>query len=108
MLAAILAVVTIPAHLVGLRGPWPDPDPAEHAPERRRPGAGRRSRAADAFLLLTAAVALGAFTAFAVVVNQVPLLLERGLSTSLRRGRSDSAASARYSAASATAGSPHD
>ncbi len=34
------------------------------------------------FLLLVAAVALGTFAAFAVVVNQVPLLIERGLSTS--------------------------
>ena len=33
------------------------------------------------FLLLTTAIALDTFTAFAVVVNQVPLLLERGLST---------------------------
>ncbi len=81
-LAAILAAVTIPAHLVGLRGPWPDPDPAEHHPNvaDQAPQAIARSRP---FLLLTAAVALGAFTAFAVVVNQVPLLLERGLSTSL-------------------------
>ena len=35
------------------------------------------------FLLLVAAIALGTFTAFAVVVNQVPLLIERGMSTSV-------------------------
>ncbi|HWM02219.1 MAG TPA: MFS transporter [Actinophytocola sp.] len=79
VLAGVLAAVTIPAHYFGLRGPWPKPDlaeqptHAEHAPEtiaRSRP-----------FLLLTTAIALGTFTAFAVVVNQVPLLLERGLST---------------------------
>lgn len=81
-LAAILAVVTIPTHLVGLRGPWPDPDPTERHPNvaDQAPEPIARSRP---FLLLTVAVALGAFTAFAVVVNQVPLLLERGLSTSL-------------------------
>lgn len=33
------------------------------------------------FVLLVVAVALGTFTVFAVVVNQVPLLIERGLST---------------------------
>jgi cyanate permease len=43
------------------------------------PDAVARSRA---FLFLVAAVTLGTFTAFAVVVNQVPLLIERGMSTS--------------------------
>jgi MFS family permease len=75
VLAVVLAVVTIPAHLVGLRGPWPDAEPP-----RLGEGAGPvvRSRA---FLFLVAAIGLGSFTAFAVVVNQVPLLIERGLST---------------------------
>jgi MFS family permease len=77
VLAGVLAVVTVPAHLLGLRGPWPAPDPAD------RPGSGdhaagiARSRP---FLLLVAAIALGTFAAFAVVVNQVPLLVDRGLS----------------------------
>jgi len=81
--AVVLAVVTIPAHLLGLHGRWPDPDPAKDRPgaaNDQAPDAIARSRP---FLLLTAAVGLGAFTAFAVVVNQVPLLLERGASTSL-------------------------
>ena len=78
-LAAVLAVITIPAHLFGLRGRWPDPEPADR-PVDRAPDAIVRSRP---FLLLVAAIALGAFAAFAVVVNQVPLLIERGLSTSL-------------------------
>jgi MFS family permease len=79
VLAVVLASVTVPAHLIGLRGPWPDPHadrPADvdHAPEvivRSRP-----------FLLLLASIALAAFAAYAVIVNQVPLLIERGLSTS--------------------------
>jgi MFS family permease len=80
-LAVILAAVTIPAHLFGLRGPWPEPDPAEHPDHAAHaPGAIARSRP---FVVLVAAVAVGTFTAFAVVVNQVPLLLERGLSTGL-------------------------
>ena len=81
VLAVVLGVVTIPAHLLGLRGRWPDPQPGDRpAHVDHAPDAIVRSRA---FLLLVAAVALGAFTAFAVVVNQVPLLIERGLSTSV-------------------------
>lgn len=83
VLAAVLAVVTIPAHLLGLRGHWPDPDPADDRADTvddRPPDAIARSRP---FLLLTAAVGLGAFAAYAVIINQVPLLLERGMSTSL-------------------------
>jgi MFS family permease len=80
VLAAVLAVITVPSHLFGLRGWWPDPEPGDRpAPVTHAPDAVVRSRA---FLLLVAAVALGAFTAFAVVVNQVPLLIERGMSTS--------------------------
>jgi predicted MFS family arabinose efflux permease len=79
-LVVILAAVTIPAHLFGLRGPWPDPEPSHHAmPHDHGPDAIARSRP---FVLLVLAVGLGAFTSFAVVVNQVPLLIERGLSTS--------------------------
>ena len=60
-LAAVLGLITIPAHLWGLRGRWPDPDPAETVgPVEHAPDAIARSRA---FLLLVAAVALGAFTA---------------------------------------------
>ena len=82
VLAAVLAAVTIPAHLFGLRGHWPEPDhdePAADAHVDRDPGRIARS---GPFLLLVAAVTLGTFSAFAVVVNQVPLLIERGLSTS--------------------------
>lgn len=84
VLAGVLAVVTIPAHWWGLRGPWSEPvgpDLVDGPVDADRdPGAIVCSRP---FLLLTMAVALGTFTAFAVVVNQVPLLLERGLSTQL-------------------------
>jgi Na+/melibiose symporter-like transporter len=82
-LAAVLAVVTIPAHLLGLRGPWPDPEPADDPPSAVTDLTPAAITHSQPFLLLTAAVGLAAFTAYAVVVNQVPLLLERGLSTSL-------------------------
>jgi MFS family permease len=79
VLAGVLAVVTVPAHLFGLRGPWPAPDPADRPGKAgHTPTAIVRSRP---FLLLVPAIALGTFAAFAVVVNQVPLLIERGLST---------------------------
>ncbi|MEQ3554140.1 MFS transporter [Pseudonocardia nematodicida] len=73
VLAGVLAVVTVPAHLFGLRGPWPEAPPP---PPRSDPGAIARS---PAFVLTVAAVFLGTFCAFAVAVNQVPLLIERGL-----------------------------
>ena len=76
-LAVVLAVITVPAHLFGLRGRWPDPPPAEEVHDD--PGATARSRP---FVLLVAAVGVGSFVTFAVLVNQVPLLIERGLSTS--------------------------
>jgi MFS family permease len=79
VLAGVLAVVTVPAHLFGLRGPWPAPDPADRPGKAgHTPTAIVRSRP---FLTLVPAIALGTFAAFAVVVNQVPLLIERGLST---------------------------
>ena len=85
VLAVVLAVVTIPAHLFGLRGPWPGPDSAAEdeatRPVHPKQSPGRIARSRP-FLMLVAAVALATFTAFAVVVNQVPLLIERGLSTS--------------------------
>ena len=77
VLAAVLAVVTIPLHAWGLRLPWPAvvADPARHGPD-----AVAHSRP---FLVLVVSMALAAFAVYAVVVNLVPLLTERGLSTSV-------------------------
>nr|WP_214402381.1 MFS transporter [Pseudonocardia lacus] len=80
VLAGVLGVLTIPAHLFGLRGPWPDADPGE-TPAHLDADPARVTRSRP-FVLLVAAVALGTFSAFAVVVNQVPLLIERGMTTS--------------------------
>ncbi|MFD4611815.1 MFS transporter [Streptomyces sp. NPDC058440] len=78
VLAAVLAVVTIPAHALALRAPWP-PAPAAPAQQQDGEAAGvvpiMRSRS---FRVLAAALGLAIFVAFAVVVAQVPLLLERG------------------------------
>ncbi|GGU99533.1 MFS transporter [Streptomyces litmocidini] len=77
VLAAILATVTVPAHAIALRAPWPPaaPSPADTV---AGPGAVARSRP---FLLLAVAFTLSAFAMYAVVVTLVPLLLERGYTT---------------------------
>ena len=80
VLAAILAVVTIPLHALALRRPWP---PAPEGPHNRsdRPvpeaavSAIARSRP---FVLLAAALTLSAFSMYAVLTNLVPLLIARG------------------------------
>lgn len=75
VLAGFLAVTTIPLHLLGLRLPWPLIEhEAAHAPS-----AVARSRP---FLVLVVAMSLGAFSVYAVVINLVPLLTERGMTTS--------------------------
>ncbi len=77
VLAALLAALTIPAHALALRAPWP---PAPPAPETvaATPGAIIRSRP---FLLLGVALTLSAFAMYAVVVTVVPLIVERGYTT---------------------------
>jgi MFS family permease len=77
VLAAILAVVTIPGHWFGLRLPWP-PRPALEPRHEADPGRIARSRA---FVVLTVALSIAAFTTFAIVVNLVPLLADRGVGT---------------------------
>ncbi|HUQ58365.1 MFS transporter [Lentzea sp.] len=75
MLAGFLAVTTIPLHLWGLRLPWPA---IEHE-TAHAPSAVARSRP---FLVLVAAMSLAALSVYAVVINLVPLLTERGMTTS--------------------------
>ncbi|MEV3989908.1 MFS transporter [Streptomyces sp. NPDC049837] len=76
VLAAILAAVTIPAHALALRAPWPPaPAASPQLPAAQRPTAGTRP-----FVLLSAAFALSGFAMYAVVIGLVPLLLERGAS----------------------------
>ncbi|MET9831999.1 MFS transporter [Streptomyces sp. NPDC006385] len=78
VLAGILAVVTIPAHTLTLRAPWPDaPTGLAHAAA----GVATVGRSRP-FLLLAAAFTLSSFALYAVVVALVPLLLERGYTTS--------------------------
>jgi MFS family permease len=84
VLAVVLAVVTIPLHVFGLSRPWPA-RPAlgegRHvAAERGEADPGRTARSRP-FLLLMVSMTLAAFSFYAVIVNVVPLLEERGLST---------------------------
>lgn len=77
VLAVLLAAITLPGHLLGLRLPWP---PAESQTHREHtPDAVARSAG---FLSLAAAMSLAALAVYAAVVNLVPLLHHRGLSTS--------------------------
>lgn len=77
ILAAITITISIPAHALALRAPWP---PALPAPAQTdgTPQAAVRSRP---FLLLALAFTLSAFAMYAVVVTLVPLLIERGYTT---------------------------
>lgn len=82
ILALVLFVVTVPAHFFGLRRSW--------EPHRSHPGLpevahGQPDEIARSvpFLALVAAVSLAALASFAAVVNLVPLLTERGISTAL-------------------------
>ncbi|MGW2103683.1 MFS transporter, partial [Streptomyces olivaceoviridis] len=78
VLAAILAAVTIPAHALALRAPWPDPPTSPAHKAEGTEGVGR----SQPFLLLAAAFTLSGFAMYAVVVALVPLLLERGYTSS--------------------------
>nr|WP_241834535.1 MFS transporter [Pseudofrankia asymbiotica] len=87
ILAAILAAITIPAHAWALSPPWhpdqharPSHDQGDHATNQH---SDRRVVASREFLLLVAALTFSAFALYAVVVNLVPLLTGRGLSTTL-------------------------
>ncbi len=82
VLAALLLVSTAPAHAAVLRLPWPTAD--------RAPSARRAARALDreiatsrTFVLLTTAATLTSLVVYAALINLVPLLIERGLSSAI-------------------------
>lgn len=75
VLAGLLAVVTVPAHLLGLRLPWPQRPSAGPRTSAQAPRQVLRSRA---FVTLVVSFGLSSLTAYVVVVNVVPLLAERG------------------------------
>ncbi|WP_328923355.1 MFS transporter [Streptomyces sp. NBC_00190] len=77
VLAGILAVLTVPAHALALKAPWPPAPPCTpHVTAGHEQVV--RSRA---FWMLAATFALSAFAMYAVVIGLVPLLLDRGCTT---------------------------
>lgn len=78
MLGGILAVVTVPAHALALNTPWPKAPPPATAHTDCSAASVTRSRP---FWMLAASLTLSAFAMYAVVVALVPLLLERGYTT---------------------------
>ncbi len=75
VLAVVLAAVTVPAHVWGLRAAWP-PAPEPDMATTGAVGDVVRSRA---FVALTLALALAAFSSFAVLVNLVPVFASHGV-----------------------------
>ncbi|MBV2361977.1 MFS transporter [Streptomonospora nanhaiensis] len=83
VLALVLLCVVLPLHAAALTPPWRPAGGAGGAAGAGR-AVGLREVVADrAFLALTAALTLGAFGVYAVVVNIVPLLGERGFDTAV-------------------------
>jgi predicted MFS family arabinose efflux permease len=67
-------VITIPAHLIGLRQPWPP------APQRHAAGPPNHIARSRGFVALTIAFALATGASYAIIVNLIPLMAERGIS----------------------------
>lgn len=80
LLAVVLLIITVPAHLIGLRGPWPSTQTSLHP--RAMPSAAATVRSRP-FIMLTAAMTVTGFVAFAGIFNLVPLLIEHGADTAL-------------------------
>ena len=91
LILAVLATVTIPAHALALRPPWPPrlaqrAGPAQPSPRSEKTKGTRADRqvlASRAFLQLVTAATLCAFAQYAALVDLVPLLTGRGLSPAL-------------------------
>ena len=84
IMAVILGIITIPLHVFFLNGQWSD------GPEQGDGQAGRVNTTnavrevirSPRFIILTTVMALAAFALFAVTINVVPLVMERGLAYS--------------------------
>lgn len=83
VLAAVLAVVTIPLHALCLTPPWPARARDRAREERVRHTHARSVVRSRTFITLTVAMTFAAFGAYAATVNLVPLLTSRGMGTHL-------------------------
>ncbi|WP_324192325.1 MFS transporter [Nocardia puris] len=79
VLAAVLAVLTVPVHWFGLRAGWPNPPPPAEAAHADHSEIVRSPR----FAALVVTMCLAAFASFAGIFNLVALLQEHGFSPSL-------------------------
>ncbi|MGW0182597.1 MFS transporter [Nocardia sp. NPDC003345] len=79
VLAAVLAVVTVPAHWFGLRAMWPDPPAPRLAAHADHARIARSPR----FAALVVTLCLAAFASFAGIFNLVALLREHGFGPNL-------------------------
>ncbi|SNS86941.1 Predicted arabinose efflux permease, MFS family [Geodermatophilus pulveris] len=82
VLAAVLAVVTVPVHALALTAPWV---PAGHrdSPAARRPRRVPNEVRSTEFLALSGALTLTALGLYATSLTVIPLLTGRGFSASL-------------------------
>ena len=84
VLAAVLAVVTIPAHLFLLTPPWHPGHQAASTPRATIPAAElRRIIRSRTFLVLSGVLTVAEFGVYAASLTLIPLLTGRGFSTGL-------------------------
>lgn len=82
ILAALLAIVTIPAHALALDPPWPAARPDPGGGEPTAPGPNRRQIVTSPmFIALAAAIALAGFAMGTSNLYLVPLMTDRGMDT---------------------------
>lgn len=77
IMAGILGAITIPLHARFLNRSW---SPLPHDSARKERTDVRSVTRSARFIMLTVSMALATFTLFAVTINVIPLMLERGMS----------------------------
>jgi MFS family permease len=83
VLAAVLAMVTIPLHAICLTPPWTAGVTRREPDSRRRDDRARSIVRSGAFIALSVAMTFGAFGLYSATINLVPLLVSYGMSTPL-------------------------
>lgn len=87
ILAVVFGAITLPLHLVVLRRPWPVHESAGQEADARAAEQetvyARSVMRSSPYLFLTIGLTLGSFAMFASMINLVPMLTERGVSSTL-------------------------
>lgn len=86
ILAAVLGLVTVPVHAVVLRRPWPSSPGGSSSSSGERfddEDYARPILRSGPYLLMTVGFAAGSFAMFAAMINLVPMLVDRGVSSAL-------------------------